>query len=517
MKFTSIKINRGKWSVALASLLALGFTFPSWSSDQNITTVAGISLSAVTTHGFAGDGGPAILAKFNRPFGVWAESNGDLYIADTLNHRIRKVDRLSGVVTTIAGTGVACTPATCGATEGLPALNAQLSSPSQIAIRGGEIFIVEGTGPGTGAARLTKINLSGNLVRVAGTGVAGFTGDGGVATAARIGRAGGGISFGIADQSIYFTDPLNLRLRRINPAGNISTVADFSSVAPAGVVVGMDIDPATGDLYTALPVANTVMVVAAGADQKVEGTVIDPTETTSTVGGLVGLNFPTYIKLVGQALIISDQDNNRVKQVDLNNETLSILAGTGLPSPFLGFSGDGGLATDAMIAAPDGLAHEENGNLFFADRRNGRIRVLAVAPTYFDIDPNAINTKAMGKFATAYLEFPDEADHSPFDVDVSTVTVAPLGASSELLDSPLSAYLSPTAVDDHNNNGIPDRMVKFDRQAVEEWIDFGETAQIRIDGQFNDGRYFTDTATVRFLTPPSQEQFSAEDEETWFD
>jgi hypothetical protein len=178
-------------------------------------------------------------------------------------------------------------------------------------------------------------------------------------------------------------------------------------------------------------------------------------------------------------------------------------------------NGDGGLATQAQLRSPDGLAHEANGNLFIADRGNRKIRVLAVAPTFFDIDPDVMNTNAQGKFSTVYLEFPDELNHGPEDVNVSSVSVLPQGPLSFQLAARLLAFHSPSSVVDHNNNGVLERMTKYDREIVQSWVDFSEALQLRIDGQFIDGRYFTSTETIRFFTPPSQEEPLTMEEETF--
>ena len=143
-------------------------------TSGTITTIAGSG-----PRGFSGDGGPATAARLNSPADVAVDGSGNLYIADTGNDRIRKVDT-SGTITTIAGSG-----ASGFSGDGGPATAARLNSPADVAVDGsGNLYIAD-----TGNDRIRKVDTSGTITTIAGSGASGFSGDGGPATAARLNRS----------------------------------------------------------------------------------------------------------------------------------------------------------------------------------------------------------------------------------------------------------------------------------------------------------------------------------------
>jgi uncharacterized protein (TIGR03437 family) len=175
-----------------------------------ITTVAGNGVQA-----FGGDNGPAVNAELHHPNGVAVDSAGNLYIADTVNERVRKV--ANGVITTIAGTGVETYNG-----DNVPAVNANLGGPVSIAFdSAGNLYIVEDDNN-----RIRKVS-SGIITTVAGTGTGGFSGDGGAATQASL-CAPWGLTLD-ASGSIYFGDQCNYRVRKISN-GTITTVAGDGGV-----------------------------------------------------------------------------------------------------------------------------------------------------------------------------------------------------------------------------------------------------------------------------------------------
>ena len=185
-----------------------------------ITTVAGTG-----SEGFSGDGGPAVRAQLDDPSGVVVDPAGNLYIADRENHRIRKVDA-SGIITTIAGKDF-------GVEVGNRpywALDAQLNGPYLVATdAAGNVYFSEisaapnSSFPAGGNYRIRKVDASGIMTTVAGNGKTGFSGDGGPAVEAMI-NGGGGIATD-AKGNVYFTDRANHRIRRVDAAGIISTIA----------------------------------------------------------------------------------------------------------------------------------------------------------------------------------------------------------------------------------------------------------------------------------------------------
>jgi len=186
-------------------------------SDGTIRTIAGTGAT-----GFSGDGGPATQAKLNDPKGIIYDQAGNLYIADTSNDRIRKVDT-DGIITTVVGTGVQG-----GDGDGGPALAAELDQPRTMAWGpGGELYITEPK-----IHRIRKVDADGVITRLAGTSVAGFSGDGGPAVDAQLDTPRG-IDVD-ADGVVYIADSGNQRIRRIGTDGVITTIAGSDRQASDG-------------------------------------------------------------------------------------------------------------------------------------------------------------------------------------------------------------------------------------------------------------------------------------------
>jgi sugar lactone lactonase YvrE len=177
-------------------------------ADGKVTTVAGSGKP-----GYSGDGGPATAAKMNTPYGLAVDKEGNLFIADSMNHRIRKVSP-AGVISTIAGTGK---PGIVGKAQ--KATAAALNFPASLALDdAGNLFVSD---VANNAVR--KITPAGIISTVAGNGKPGFSGDGGKATGAMLNNPGP-IAVG-KDGSLFISDVLNHRVRRVSPSGTIATVA----------------------------------------------------------------------------------------------------------------------------------------------------------------------------------------------------------------------------------------------------------------------------------------------------
>ena len=178
------------------------------SPDGIISTAAGNG-----RQGFSGDGGPANLASVNRPGGVAVDREGNLYVADTLNHRIRRVD-VRGIITTVAGNGK---PALSG--DDGPATSASLYHPNSIAVDArGNLYIAD-----TNNSVVRKVNLEGTISTVAGDGKDRFSGDGGPAINASLSHPGG-VAVDAAG-NLYIADTLHSRIRKVSTSGTINTVA----------------------------------------------------------------------------------------------------------------------------------------------------------------------------------------------------------------------------------------------------------------------------------------------------
>ena len=371
----------GPWSVALD---AAGNLYIADRGDHRIRKVAvgtGI-ISTVAGNGslgFVGDGGPATAAGLTAPEAVAVDASGNLYIADTGNDRIRKVEAGSGIISTLAGLGC------CGASgDGGPATAAYVSSPSGVALDAvGNLYMSD-------TARIRKVEAgSGIISTVAGIAVSGFSGDGGPATAAQL-NIPNGVTLD-ASGNLYIADSLNHRIRKVAASsGIISTVAG-KSVGLSGGFSG-DGGPATnaalrwpqgvaldaaGNLYIADRDNDRIRKVTAGSGiiSTVAG---NGTRGFSGDGGPAtgaGLSFVTGVSLDAFGnLYIATEGNERIRKVDAGTGIISTVAGNGFP---LGFSGDGGLATAAGLRYLGGVALDASGNLYIVDKFNHRILKVA--------------------------------------------------------------------------------------------------------------------------------------------
>jgi DNA-binding CsgD family transcriptional regulator/sugar lactone lactonase YvrE len=176
--------------------------------DGRITTFAGTGAA-----GGDGDGGPAAQAQLNIPQGLAVDSVGNVYIAETLNHRVRRVSA-DRIITTVAGTGESGY-----AGDGRPGREAKLSFPTGLAVGSGDTLYIADTGNNV----VRQIGADGAIHTVAGTGEAGYRGEAGSARDAVL-HAPAGLAFD-AEGNLYIADTLNQRVRRVDVNGQIETVA----------------------------------------------------------------------------------------------------------------------------------------------------------------------------------------------------------------------------------------------------------------------------------------------------
>ena len=326
-----------------------------------ISTVAGDG-----TSGYGGDGGAATAAQLNRPWGVALDGAGNLYIADRENHRIRKVDA-GGVISTVAGDG---TEDYGG--DGGPAAAAQLNSPSGVAPDGaGNLYIAD-----TGNDRIRKVDAAGVISTVAGDGTPGYGGDGDAATAAQLYFPSGVAVDGAGN--LYIADSGNERIRKVDAAGAISTVAGGGPIGDGGPATaaqlysprGVAADGA-GNLYIADSFNNRIRKVdAAGVISTVAGDGTEGYGGDSGAAVAAQLRSPRGVAADGAGnLYIADYWNERIRKVD-SAGVITTVAGDGTS----GYSGDGGAAVAAQLTSPRGVAVDGAGNLYIADYWSNRIR-----------------------------------------------------------------------------------------------------------------------------------------------
>ena len=267
---------------------------------------------------FAGDEGPATKALLNFPSAVAVNAEGEIFIADTFNHRIRKVNPTSGTIQTIAGTGQ-----TKWSGDGGPALAATLNEPVALAVDGTRLYIADQSNN-----RIRLLNLeTGVLSTIAGTGDAGYNGDGMPAIEASV-AGPSGLTLD-ADGHVYVADTFNGRIRKI--------------------------DRQTGVITS---------VVGDGSEFRYERGVND---------GAMALSRPYGIAVTAKGgLLITDSDNHLLRHWDGDNKTMSVMAGTGQAA----FGGDGTVAEMSQLNYPFGVAVDAWGNIAIADTFNHRVRFI---------------------------------------------------------------------------------------------------------------------------------------------
>jgi uncharacterized protein (TIGR03437 family) len=333
--------------------------------DGTIETIAGTGIA-----GFSGDGGPAAAAQLNSPYGLAFDASGNLYIADLGNARVRRVAP-DGTIDTVAS-GV-------------------LNAPRNVAVdASGNLYISDFS-----AHRVYELSAGGTLTVIAGTGVAGYAGDGGPADAAQLAFPAGLALDG--QGSLYIGDTQNHAIRKVTQ-GVITTFAS----APDATGIKFD---ASGNLYAANPAAGEILIVGLSGATTVwnvmaydiasangfwyasSGTTVMKTTGSGTVLLAAGggdpahgdggpatqarLNHPSGAAMDSAGnLFIADRDNHRVRRVSASSGIITTVAGTGVP----GNLGDGGPANLAELNSPNSVAVDVSGNLYIADTGNSRVR-----------------------------------------------------------------------------------------------------------------------------------------------
>lgn len=301
----------------LSGPAAWAATVPSFT----ISTIAGDGAS-----GYSGDGGPATAAALDDPRGIVTDPAGNVYFCDRENNVVRKID-LNGNISTVAGTGVAGYNG-----DNIQATRAQLNTPWRVTIDpAGNLYIAD-----SGNDRIRKLAPNGIITTVAGNGSPGYSGDGGPATSAtlRIPEQAEIDVFG----NLYIADTGNNVIRKVATNGNIMTVA--------GTGFGAGVGNSTGN----------------GAYSGDGGPAVN-----------AELNLPVSIALDPAGNIwISDQLNNIIREVNTSG-VINTVAGI---YNRVGYTGDGGPATQATFNTPAGIARDAAGNIYVTDAGNNVLRIL---------------------------------------------------------------------------------------------------------------------------------------------
>ena len=328
--------------------------------SQTITTIAGDGSS-----GFSGDGGLAITAQLNLPFNLTFDKSDNIFIADTYNNSIRKIDSKSGIITTVVGTAdkkqiselktptgltfdnynnlfiadlanlrIRKVNLDTGSSMTLVGKKSEKEEPNINASLGGPFSVVFDTSGNlyisiNGDSKVSKVEFAtGKITTIAGNGETGFGGDGSLAKNAKLANPTG---LALDNKgNLFIADSGNERIRKVDlSTGIITTIAGTGETGYTG----------DGSLAKNARLANPL------------GLAIDKKGD----------------------LFVVDRGNNRVRKINMMSGVITTIVGTGEA----GFSGDGSLAKNAQLANPTGLAFNKEGDLFVVDRGNNRIRKIS--------------------------------------------------------------------------------------------------------------------------------------------
>ncbi|MDR3699782.1 MAG: hypothetical protein P4L56_09125 [Candidatus Sulfopaludibacter sp.] len=362
--------------------------FTSGNCVFEIAAAGSLVLVAGTSRpGFSGDNGPAVNAQLNLPVGLAVDSSGNVYIADSLNNRIRVVNS-SGIISTIAGNGAIGYPGAVG--DAGQATQAQLYLPGGVAVdNNGNVYIAD-----TGHSLIREVTTDGNINSIAGNGYAGYSGDSLPPLTGQVNKP----QDVALDSSgnVYIADTGNSAIRIIygpkttvvnatggslagmlntfaGTAGTVGYLGDSgiayqaSLTSPSSVAV----DP-SGNVYFTQPYDGTIRQVNAnGIINTIVGLDVLGFSGDGGIASKALLNTPMGVATDSQGnLYIADTNNNRIRKVVGFAGNIATYAGNGV----LSYSGDGGAATKAQFNTPQGVAVDSGGNYYVADSANNVVR-----------------------------------------------------------------------------------------------------------------------------------------------
>jgi len=343
-----------------------------------ISTIAGVGVE-----GYNGDGFPGSQLALASPRGVAVDRDGNVFIADNGNHRIRKVDAVTGILTTVAGTGQFFVIGGAFSGDGGPATRARLNGPTDVVVdSAGNLIIAD-----PGNRRIRRVDArTGIISTVAGNGEPGFSGDGGPATAAAL----GGLMAVAADnaRNLFIltgvVDVVNgviahdtIRIRRVDAATRIITtvaggVATRLYRGEGGIATQAYLP---GAERLAVDTAGNLFLTSGFLSQRGPGIrrldALTGRITTVSPDGYLGL----AVDHSGNLFFVDSAIYNRIRRLDAASGAVTTVAGDGQPA----FRGDGGPATSASLSAPFDVAVDRLGNLYVADAANNGVRRVDAA------------------------------------------------------------------------------------------------------------------------------------------
>jgi sugar lactone lactonase YvrE len=351
-------------TVILSGVLTIGWAEPT------ISTAVGTGRPGVE-----GDGGPATAAQLNLPFDVAVDERGDLYLSDTFNHRVRKVDHDTGRIVTVAGEGTAGYSG-----DGGPAVKARLHEPYGIVLSlGGDLFFADRLN-----RRVRRVDgRTGVITTVAGDGSKVTSGDGGPGTAAGLVEPNG-VALSRDGRTLFIADVTGHRIRSLDlSSGRIATFAgtgrarhdgDGGPAAKAAIwgARAVDVGP-DGSVYILEREGNTLRVVRSdsGTIATIAGTGARGYSGDGGPAGSATFNGPKELAVdrAGHVWIV-DTENHAIRVIDSTTHRIRTVAGTG----HQGGDGDGGPATSARLDRPHGVAVAPDGTFYIGDTHNHRVR-----------------------------------------------------------------------------------------------------------------------------------------------